>query len=228
MRKINTLVAATLLLLAAGAGCAPLAFPTSPPVSPPETFTSVPPASVTPAPAEAATSTPEPFLLDLTPLPTATALPPLVLPTRGVLPHDMQVWDGLPTYPGESRPDFYFRLHYDPIDWALTTDQFGTPVLAGREMRDCILGTSAGRGLPLGGSVAHEVRRIGSVTFQVSTASMGGTRRFVNYTGGDGTIYTAFELTFEDEAEACIAAAEAVLGTLGSVPAFEATPVTEP
>ena len=44
------------------------------------------------------------------------------------------MWDGLPTYPAESQPDFYFRLRYDPASWALVTDQFGHAVLASRAL----------------------------------------------------------------------------------------------
>jgi hypothetical protein len=147
-------------------------------------------------PTAISTDSQQPFALDLTPLPTATALPTLALPTQPAFPQGTQVWDGLPTYPSESRPDFYFRLLYDPGAWALTTNQFGYPALASRNITGCSLAPAVGRGLPLSGSAAHEVRQIGDVTFQVSTVSVGGAARFVNYAGGDGVIYTAFEASF--------------------------------
>jgi hypothetical protein len=222
--KAHRAIAPLTILLVLNAGCVPL-FGSPTAVGPVQTFT---PAALAPAtlePTESSTVTPQPFALDLTPLPTATALPPLELPTQPAFPQGTQVWDGLPTYPAESRPNFYFRLLYDPNAWALTTNQFGYPALASRSIAGCSLAPAVGRGLPLSGSVAHEVRRIGEVTFQVSTASVGGAERFVNYAGGDGVIYTAFEVSFPDSAEACLAAVEFVLGTLRSVPSLEATPV---
>ena len=96
------------------------------------------------------------------------------------------MWDGLPTYPAESQPDFYFRLRYDPAAWALTTDQFGYPALASRSLPGCLIGPAAGRGLPLSGSVDHDVRKVGDVTYEISRASLGGVARFVSYAGGDG------------------------------------------
>jgi hypothetical protein len=140
----------------------------------------------------------------------------------------MQVWDGLPTYPAESQPGFYFRVQYDPSIWALTANQFGERALANRNLTACVLAPAAGRGLPLSGRVDHEVRRIGAVTYQVSTVALNGVTRFVNYSGGDGVIYTAFEVVFEGQEVVCLQAAEQVLGTLHSVTLIEATPVTGP
>ena len=136
------------------------------------------------------------------------------------------MWDGLPTYPAESQPDFYFRLRYDAAAWARTTDQFGYPALVGRSVPGCLIVPSTGRGLPLSGSVDHDVRQVGDVTYQVSRASLGGVVKFVNYAGGDGRIFTSFEVSFQDQADACVQLAESVLGTLRSVPLDEATPVT--
>ena len=64
--------------------------------------------------------------------PTDTPLPTLVLPTEAVNAPARQVWDGAPTYPGNSAPGFSFRVTYDPGVWALTTDQFGFPALGHR------------------------------------------------------------------------------------------------
>jgi hypothetical protein len=211
------------MLLVLNASCVPLfGEPTS--IVSLQTFT---PGAFTPAtlePTATSADSPQPFALDLTPLPTATAVPAIEIPTQSALQQGPQVWDGLPTYPAESRPDFYFRLVYEANAWALTKNQYGFPALASRGIAGCSLAPAAGRGLPLNGSVDHQVRQIGGVTFQVSTASVGGAARFVNYAGGDGIIYTAFEVSFSDSAEACLTAAEGVLGTLRSIPSLEATP----
>jgi hypothetical protein len=50
--------------------------------------------------------------------------------------------------------------------------------------------------------------------------------RFVNYTGGDGVIYTGFEVQVDDMADLCLPAAEGVLSSLRSVPSTEATPAS--
>ena len=223
MRSHWGIAAALTILFVLSASCIPLfGEPTA--ISSVRTFT---PAALVPAtlePTATFTDSPQPFALDLTPLPTATAFPTLELPTQSASQLGPQVWDGLPTYPAESRPDFYFRVSYDPNAWALTTNQFGYPALASRSIAGCGLAPAVGRGLPLSGSVAHEVRQIGNVTFQVSTASVAGAARFVNYAGGDGVIYTAFEASFSDSDEACLSAVEIVLGTLRSVAILEATP----
>jgi hypothetical protein len=91
-----------------------------------------------------------------------------------------------------------------------------------------MVGPAEGRGLPPAGDVQHEVRRLGAITFQADTASVGGAARFVNYTGGDGAIYTAFQVAFAESVQPCIAAAEVILGTLSSVHATEATPIGAP
>ena len=226
-RHSATIFACGVTLLGSAA-CGPLFGTQRPSVGPAETFTPTPAASSTPIPAQPATLTPGPFALDLTPFPTATALPTMVLPTAAAFPPSFQVWDGLPTYPAESRPDFYFRLRYDPATWALATDQFGYPVLAIRGLTNCVIAPAVGRGLPLNATVSHEVRRIGAVTFQISAATVGGVKQFVTYAGGDGLIFTAFEVSFTDQADICLPAAEGVLGTLSSVPLIEATPVGNP
>jgi hypothetical protein len=168
------------------------------------------------------------FIIDLTPLATATALPTIELPTESAFLHGLQVWDGLPTYPAESQPDLYFRVKFDPSLWALTSDQFGSPALVHREIPDCLMTPAGGRGLPLNASVDHGVRQIGAVSYQVSTASINGVRQFVNYTGGNGAIFTAFQVNFKDQADLCLSDAELVLATLEAVPSFQATPVATP
>jgi hypothetical protein len=211
-------------LLILSAGCAPLLAPAPAPIAP--TPTPIISWVLTLAPPPTETPTPGLFVLDLTPLPSATALATLVLPASPAVPLDIQVWDGLPTYPAESLPDFYFRLRYDPSAWARTTDQFGYPVLASRNLAECLIGPASGRGLPLSGSVDHEVRRVGDVNYQISRASLGGVPRFVSYAGGDGRVFTSFVVSFQDQPDTCVQSAEGVLGTLRSVPLNEATPVT--
>jgi hypothetical protein len=49
-------------------------------------------------------------------------------------------------------------------------------------------------------------------------------RKFVTYTGGDGRIITAFQVSFEDQADECLADAQTVLTTLRSVSVSQATP----
>jgi hypothetical protein len=213
------------LVLILTAGCSPLALSPESPVSPTPTSTPVIPVVVTLSAPATDTPTAGLFLLSLTPLPSATALPTLVLPASPSVPLDLQVWDGLPTYPAESQPDFYFRLRYDPASWARTTDSFGEPVLANRSLSDCMIKPASGRGLPLSASVDHDVRKVGDVTFQIGRASVGGVLRFVTYAGGDARIFTAFEVSFLNQADLCPPAAEYVLGTLRSVPVSEATPV---
>jgi hypothetical protein len=178
----------------------------------------------------AATATPTEagFALNLTPLPTETALPTLELPTQVPAAAALEIWDGLPTYPAESRPDYYFRVRFDPKAWALTTDQFGSPTLAARALSSCAISPSGSRGLPLNGTVDHDVRRLNGISFQVNTAYVNGIRQFVNYVGGEGTIYTAFAVTFTDQADTCLTAAETVLGTLRAVPGYQATPIATP
>jgi hypothetical protein len=175
-----------------------------------------------------ATQSPEPFALDLTPLPSPTALPTIELPTQPVLPALPQSWDGLPTYPADSRPGFFFRVQFDPQVWALTFDQFGSSVLANRAIGQCLITPAAGQGLPMNATVEHNLRRIGNVAYQIDTASLNGERQFVTYNGGDGVVFTAFKVSFKDQADACLAAAEQVLATLSSVAASEATPLATP
>lgn len=227
MRRGWTFAVTLVVAPAFVAGCSPLWAGPQTWVAPAESSTSPAGAARPNISAEAPMTTPAPFALELTPLPTPTALPALELPTQAAVPGGVQVWDGLPTYPADSKPDYYFRVQYDAASWALTSNLFGEPVLANRSIADCVLGPAAGRGLPLSSSVDHEVRQIGAVTYQVSSVSLGGVVRSVNYAGGDGVIFTAFEVSFTDQADVCLQAAETVLGTLRSVPTDEATPITD-
>jgi hypothetical protein len=156
--------------------------------------------------------------------PTETQLPPLELPTEVVNAPAKMVWDGTPTYLGDSTPGYAFRVTYDPDLWVVTTDQFGYPALAHRKISACIISVTSGRGLPANISIEHDVLYTDNITFDVGVASENGVKKFVTYTGGDGTIMTGFEVSFQDQADACLADAVTVLSTLRSVPVSQATP----
>jgi hypothetical protein len=156
--------------------------------------------------------------------PTETLLPTLILPTEATNAPLLQVWDGTPTYPGDSTPGFSFRVTFNPDTWALTTDQFGFPALGNRSIPNCVIAVTSGRGLPPNMSVEHEMLQIGDLNFDTSTAFENGVKKFVTITGGDGTILTAFEIDFQAESDACIQSAEAVLSTLKAIPNSQATP----
>lgn len=229
-----------LILAGCGAAATPSAVPaaTTPtiqalvlgsPGAPTEESTALPTLSApTASAAPSQTFTAEPFALHFTPVPSETPLPTLELPTLPPNPPVLQIWDGVPTYLAESRPGLYFRLRFDPNLWALTTDNFGFPALGHRRISDCVISPAAGRGLPLNATVEHNVRKIGTISYQVDTVYVNGVRQFVNYTGGDGNVYTAFEVAFQDQADQCLMDAEGVLGTLKSVPVSQATPASTP
>lgn len=182
------------------------------------------------------TATPEPPTETFTPAPTNTPaatstdtpLPTLDLPTEAINAPARAVWDGVPTYPGESTPGFAFRVTYDPDLWALTTDQFGFPALAHRNLAGCIISETSGRGLPPTLTVEHDVLRTDTVTFDVGIALENGVKKFVTYTGGDGNVITAFEVSFTEQSDACLADAVTVISTLRSIPASQATPTLTP
>jgi hypothetical protein len=137
-------------------------------------------------------------------------------------------WDGVPTYLAESTPGYAFRVTYDPELWALTTDQFGFPALGHRTIPNCVISVTSGRGLPLNMTVEHDMLDTGELRFDVGNVSENGVLKFVTYTGGNGTIITGFQVSFEEQAEECRAEAVSVISTLGSVPASQATPTPLP
>jgi hypothetical protein len=160
---------------------------------------------------------------------TDTALPTLDLPTEAINAPALAVWDGVPTYLADSTHGFAFRVTYDPDVWALTTDSFGFPALAHRNITNCIISVTSGRGLPASMNVEHDVLYVDSnTTFDVGTAYENGVKKFVTYTGGDRIILTAFEVSFDEQSDACIADAVTVLSTIRSVPASQATPTLTP
>jgi hypothetical protein len=170
------------------------------------------------------TSTAQPFPTAAVLTPTDTPLPTLELPTEVINPPAKLVWDGEPTYPGESTPGYSFRVTYDPELWALTTDQFGFPALGHRKIQGCVISVTSGRGLPADMAVEHDVLYTGKVAFDVGKVSENGVLKFVTYTGGDGTIITGFQVTFEEQVDECLADAVTVLSTLTSVAISQATP----
>lgn len=170
------------------------------------------------------TSTPQPTPTRIPSTPTETPLPPLELPTEMPDAPALLAWDGAPTYLGDSLPGYAFRVFYDPETWALTQDQFGYPALGHRAIPYCVISVTSGRGLPLSFSVEQDILYTKTITFSVGTAYENGVKKFVTYTGGDGRIFTAFQVSFEEQADECLADAQTVLTTLQSVPAFLATP----
>lgn len=186
--------------------------PTSQPVLPESTPTSEP------------TFTPQPTPTRILSTPTETPLPPLELPTEIPNAPSLLAWDGAPTYLGDSQPGFSFRVFYDPEIWALTEDQFGYPAIGHRAIPYCVISVTSGRGLPANVSVEQDILYTDTVTFYIGTAFENGVKKFVTYTGGDGRIITAFQVSFEEQADECLADAQTVLTTLQSVPSFQATP----
>ena len=170
------------------------------------------------------TATPAPTATEILPTATDTPLHALILPTEAVNAPAKMVWDGTPTYLGDSQPGYSFRVTFDPDVWALTTDQFGFPALGHRNIPYCVISVAAGRGLPGNMTVEHDVQYLDNITFDVSAAFENGVKKFVSYTGGDGKIITGFEVSFEGQADQCIADAVTVLSTLKSVPDSQATP----
>ena len=170
------------------------------------------------------TSTLAPTPTRILPTPTETQLPPLELPTEIPNAPALLPWDGTPTYLGDSQPGFAFRVFYDPELWALTEDQFGYPALGHRGIPYCVISVTSGRGLPANVSVEQDILYVGKLTFYVGTAFENGIKKFATYTGGDGTIVTAFEVSFQEQADECLADAATVITTLRSVPVSQATP----
>ncbi|MGZ9165300.1 MAG: hypothetical protein ACXW4U_09000 [Anaerolineales bacterium] len=201
---------------------APAATEQLPPVTEPPAFQSLEAPTRQPAIVETSTSAPTPTRV--LPTPTDTPLPTLELPTEAVNAPVRMVWDGTPTYLGDSEPGYSFRVTYDPDLWALTTDQMGFPALAHRNITACIITPTSGRGLPANTTVEHDVLDTDTITLDVSVVSENGVKKFVTYTGGDGRIVTAFEVVFEEQMDECLADAVTVLSTLTSVPVSRATP----
>ena len=221
-RRILIVILLSLLISSCG-GAAPAA--TEEPAAPtyevePTNQPALPENTPTPEP----TSTLVPTPTQILPTPTETPLPPLDLPTEIPNAPALLAWDGTPTYLGDSQPGYDFRVYYDPELWALTQDQFGFPAIGNRNIPSCVISVTSGRGLPPNISVEQDILYADKVTLYVGTAFENGVKKFVTYTGGNGTIITAFEVTFEEKADECISDAEAVIKTLQSIPSSRATP----
>ena len=226
LRRVLLILILSCMLTSCG-GAAPA--PTEAPVESPSITVEPTQPLIADTPTPAHTSTP---LSTNTPLPTSTPaptstetpLPTLVLPTEVVNPPVRSVWDGTPTYLGDSASGYAFRVIYDPEVWALTLDQFGYPALGHRTLSGCVISVTSGRGLPPSMTVEHETFEAGEVLYDVSTAYENGVKKFATFTGGDRRIITAFQVSFMEESDACLADAVAVLSTLRSIPVSQATP----
>src|SRR3569832_2151377 len=194
IQRIIFILIVALLITSCGGAAATQAPPaTQAPAAPPPAATEAPateaPAAesptsqsvepLLPASQEPATSTLKPSTTQIVPTSTDTPLPTLELPTEGINPPAKLVWDGAPTYPGESTPGYAFRVAYDPELWALTTDQFGFPALGHRNIAGCVISVTSGRGLPSSMTVDHDVLYTGNITFDVSRVSENGILKFV-------------------------------------------------
>ena len=196
---------------------------TEPAATEPPAFQSL--SAPTSAPSATETTPPLPTPTQIPVTPTETPLPTLELPTEVTNPPARMVWDGTPTYPCDSTPGFAFRISYDPEFWAVTTDQFGFPALAHRTISGCVISADSGRGLPATTTVDHEMLNFDTVSYDVSTVSENGVKKFVTYTGGDQTVITGFVVDFTEDPERCLEVAVGVLATITSVPVSRATPV---
>jgi hypothetical protein len=161
-----------------------------------------------------------------TPAPTTTAspLPTLELPTLASNPPALEVWDGPPTYLADSAAGYYFRVRYDPQRWALVIDQLGQAALSHRQIPYCTITPSAGRGLPPGVRVEHEIIYAEGLSIDVGKAFQGDRLVFITYQVSDGTIFTGFEVNFQEDSQACASDALDVIETMRPVPVSQATP----
>jgi hypothetical protein len=188
----------TAFLLLVGAACAPS-------MATPEALATEPPASEKP-PVDVSL---------LTPTLPPTDIPTPAIPTPGT--PVVETWTGKPNYP-ESAPGMLYQLAYDANRWAFAEDQFGQTVLSHLLIDGCILSPTVGRGLPPNYIAESTFRNIRDLQFEVVTISENRIPRSINYFGGDGIVFTGFQLSFQGYPEVCIQEAEAVLATLVSVP----------
>jgi len=222
-RRVLVILILSLIITSCG-GAAPAPTEAPAPEEPAATEPATQPLLPENTPLPEPTSTLEPTPTEVLPTPTETSLPPLELPA--LLPNApaLLAWDGMPTYLGDSQPGFDFRVMYDPDVWALTEDQFGYPAIGHREIPYCVISVTSGRGLPANISVEQDILYTDTITLYVGTAFEDGAKKFVTYTGGDGTINTAFQVDFEEQVDECLTDAEAVITTLRSITASLATP----
>lgn len=164
---------------------------------------------------------------DFPPTPTET-LPLVELPTPESTLPGVKTWSGAPTYSTESTPGFNFQVSYDGSLWVLMEDEMGRSALVHRQIPYCQMVPTAGRGVARGWTSDIQFRPIGSLQFEVDTVSQNGNVQYLNFFGGDGTILTGFQVSFQEQQDDCLLAAEAVLASLGSTPAPLSTPTQAP
>jgi hypothetical protein len=163
------------------------------------------------------------FILRFTPAPTETLIPPLELPKLEEEISSPLQWEGRPTYLAESRSGYLFRVLFDPKVWGLVIDNSGFTVLGHREITYCMISPSTSRGLSLDTVVEHEARKLGAIVYEINSVYSNGQKQFVTFVGGDGLIFTGFEVNFKEQADDCLSDVEIVLSTLRSIPETEAT-----
>ena len=162
---------------------------------------------------------------DLPPTPTETLPPTPKLPAPESLAPDIQPWVGALTYAAAPQPGYYFRVDYDASLWALTEDETGIPALIHRKIPYCkIVPTGGGRGTPRGWTSDDQFRDVGPIRYEVVTVSQNNVVQFVNYFGSNGVVRTGFQVSFQEQKDMCIQAAETILATLSSVAAPTPTP----
>ncbi|HEY6074302.1 MAG TPA: hypothetical protein VIV15_13150, partial [Anaerolineales bacterium] len=127
-------------------------------------------------------------------------------------------------YLADSKPGYLFRVKYDPEVWAQVMDQLGMPALGHRSMPYCIITPSEGRGLPPTLRIEHDVQYLDGLSIDVGKAYQNDVLDFVTYQVSDRTVFTGFVVDFEEQSDACLKDAEAVISTFQSVPASQATP----
>lgn len=181
--------------------------PSAEPATPTEviipTETAIPTETFTPYP----TQTPD------LPTPTETPLPTLDLPEVNQNQTRRLRWSGLPTYSGDSNPNFMFILEYNPKQWGQTDGNFGDTVLGHRNIPGCVITPWSGRGLPLAWKVEHDPRLVGDIFVDFSQVFANDQLQFVTYTMSNKQIVTSFQVSFVEQVENCIAAAEEVIYT---------------
>ncbi len=200
--------------------------------TPTSTPTSAPP---TPIPAS---STPRVLMLPTwTPSPTPPRKPtptprntstPLVTPEGfggtipGGIPSALTIETMLdrPTYAQLSKPANLVSLQYNPSVWTLNsyypTATMGYS-LSNRSIYDCRLEPSVGKGVE-GYEVEKYNRSIGTTSFQIARASLGGELLFANYCTGSDANSTCYQMTPGADHTTCTQAAEEVLATYKLIP----------
>ena len=226
MKRSLQLTTTSFLITIVLSACGPAMTATNVPQVQLETPTAPPSETPTRIPTQTA-------LPSATPLPTIgvtateTYLPTLELRPLETMEPALDVWDGQPTYLGDSQPGFFFRVKFNPRVWGLTQDSYGQPALGHRIIEYCILAPGGVRGMPPGMQVEHDTRQLGSLFFEINTVLTNGQRQFVTYQAqtADRIIFTSFQVNFVDEIDACLMDTESVLATLTSIPESQATPI---